>query len=130
MDQKIQSKLQKQLNIEKVKKGKVCDIPKFEKKNYLDEMKSQSAKLAIKYRLKMNNLAYHYKNNKTDMCCPLCKEGKDDMNHLTTCESYRHINSRLKISDLYSDETDSISRATEAVRERMEHRETQLLTKQ
>ena len=113
-----------------MKKSKVCDISKFEKKNYLEEMKSQSAKLAIKYRLKMNNLAYHYKNNKADMCCPLCKEDRDDMSHLTTCEAYRHINSRLKISDLYSDETDSISRATEAIRERMEHRETQLLTKQ
>ena len=52
------------------------------------------------------------------------------MSHMTTCEEYRHISSRLKISDLYSDETDSISRATEAIRERMEHRETQLLTKQ
>ena len=101
----------------------------FEKKNYLEEMKSQSAKLAIKYRLKMNNLAYHYKNNKTDMCCPLCKD-RDGMNHLTTCESYRHINSGLKISDIYSDETDSISRATEEIREGMEHRETRLLTKQ
>ena len=57
----------------------------------------------------MSNLAHHYKNNKTDLCCPLCKKDRDYMNHLTTRESYRHINSRLKISDLYSDEADDIS---------------------
>ena len=130
VDKKIQAKLQNQLNIERLKGGKICDILRFEKKSYLDEMRSQSAKLAIRYRLKMNNLGYHYKNNKTDLCCPLCSEERDDMSHMTTCGEYRHISSRLKISDLYSDETDSISRATEAIRERMEHRETQLLTKQ
>ena len=43
VNRKIQAKLQEQLNIENVKKGKVCDIQKFEKKNYLDEMSSQSA---------------------------------------------------------------------------------------
>ena len=32
------------------------------------------------------------------------------------------MKSRLKISDLYSDENDEICRATEAIRERMEHR--------
>ena len=41
--------VQNHLNIE-VKKGKVCDIQKFEKKNYLDEMRFQSAKLAIRYQ--------------------------------------------------------------------------------
>ena len=130
VDKKIQAKLQNQLNIERLKGGKICDILRFEEKSYLDEMRSQSAKLAIRYRLKMNNLRCHYKNNKTDLCCPLCSKERDDMSHMTTCEEYRHISSRLKISDLYSDETDSISRATEAIRERMEHRETQLLTKQ
>ena len=130
VDKKIQAKLQNQLNIERLKGGKICDILRFEKKSYLDEMGSQSAKLAIRYRLKMNNLGCHYKNNKTDLCCPLCSKERDDMSHMTTCEEYRHISSRLKISDLYSDETDSVGRATEAIRERMEHRETQLLTKQ
>ena len=117
-------------NMERVKKGKVCDIQKFEKKNYLDEMSSQSAKLAIRYRLKMNNLAYHFKNNKTDLCCPLCSKDRDDMNHLSVCESYRHMDNRLTLRDLYSSETDDVCRATEAIRERMEYRETQLLTKQ
>ena len=93
-------------------------------------MRSQSAKLAIRYRLKMNNLGYHYKNNNTDLCCPLCSKERDDMNHLVACESYGHIDGRLKLSDLYSNETDDTCRATEAVRERMEYRETQLLTKQ
>ena len=52
------------------------------------------------------------------------------MNHLAVCESYRHMDSRLKLRDLYGSETDDICRATEAIRERMEYRETQLLTKQ
>ena len=52
------------------------------------------------------------------------------MNHLVACESYGHLDGRLKLSDLYSNETDDTCRATEAVRERMEYRETQLLTKQ
>ena len=99
-------------------------------KNYLDEMSSRSAKLAIRYRLKMNNLAYHFKNNKTDLCCPLCSKDRDDMNHLAVCESYRHMDNRLNLRDLYSSETDDVCRATEAIRERMEYRETQLLTKQ
>ena len=129
VNRKIQAKLQEQLNMERVKKGKVCDIQKFEKKNYLDEMSSQSAKLAIRYRLKMNNLDYHFKNNKTDLCCPLCSKDRDDMNHLAVCESYRHMDNRLKLRDLYSSETDDVCRATEAIRERMEYRETQLLTK-
>ena len=97
VNRKIQAKLQEQLNIEKVKKGKVCAIQRFEKKNYLDEMSSQSAKLAIRYRLNMNNLAYHFKKNKTDLCCPLCGKDRDDMNHLAVCESYRHMDSRLKL---------------------------------
>ena len=130
VDKKIQAKLQNQLNIERLKGGKICDIQRFEKKSYLDEMRSQSAKLAIRYRLKMNNIGYHYKNNKTDLCCPLCSKERDDMNHLAACESYGYIDGRLKLSDLYSNETTDICRATEAVRERMEYRETQLLTKQ
>ena len=52
------------------------------------------------------------------------------MNHLVACESYGHINSRLKLSDLYDNETDDIYRATETIREGMEYRATQLLTKQ
>ena len=75
----------------------------------------------------MNNLGYHYKNNKTD---PLCSKDRDDMNHLAACESYGHINGILKLSDLYSNGTDDICRATETIIERMEYRETQLLTKQ
>ena len=43
-------------------------------------MNTQSAVIAIKYKLKMNKLAFHYKN-KTDMCCPLCRKDRDDMNH-------------------------------------------------
>ena len=63
-------------------------------------MSSQSAKLAIRYRLKMNNLAYYFKNNKTYLCCPLCGKDRDDMNHLAVWESYRHMDSRLKLRDL------------------------------
>ena len=70
VDKKIQAKLQNQLNIERLKGGKICDIQRFEIKNYLDEMRSQSAKLAIRYRLKMNDLGYHYKNSKNYLCCP------------------------------------------------------------
>ena len=84
----------------------------------------------INTNLKMKNLGYRYKNNKTDLCCPLCSKDRDDMNHLAACESYGHINSRLRLSDLYSNGTDDICRATEAIRERMEYRETQLLAKQ
>ena len=51
----------------------------------------------------------------------MCRKDKDNMHHLTFCDSYRHINSRLRINDLYSDATDDICRATKAIRERTEH---------
>ena len=80
------------------------------------------ARLAIKYRLNMTQLATNYKAANTNMRCPLCKREEDNYDHMTKCSEYGQMDKILKVSDLYSEDVREVKRATEAIKERMDYR--------
>ena len=115
MEKHCQNELQNELeNASEVNK-KLRDIKIFGKKEYIDSLESRMARLAIKYRLNMTQLATNYKVASTNMCCPLCKRGEDNYEHMTKCSEYGQMDKILKLSDLYSEDVQEVKRATEAI---------------
>ena len=104
-------------------------IETFERKGYLTELKSEDARVAIKSRLMMLNLATNYKNGRANLDCPLCEEDEDTLGHMTRCKKYSHLDSSFYTDDLFSSETVNILKATIAIKDRMQIR-AQLLTNQ
>ena len=48
----------------------------------------------------MTRLATNYRATNTDQCCPLCKRGEDNYDHMTKCSEYeldKDLNVSLKI---------------------------------
>ena len=122
-------KVQIELESMRKEKSKIANIETFERKEYLTELKSEDARVAIKSRLMMLILTTNYKNGKANLDCPLCEEDEDTLSHMTRCRKYSHLASSLYTDGLFSSETMNIHKATIAIKDRMQIR-AQLLTNQ
>ena len=129
VDRAIRTKLRIELESMRKEKSKIANIETFERKEYLTELKSEDARVAIKSRLMMLNLATNYKNGKANLDCPLCEEEEDTLSHMTYCRKYSHLDSSFYTDDLFSSETVNILKATIAIKDRMQIR-AQLLNNQ
>ena len=100
------AKLQTELESMRKEKSKIANIETFEKKEYLTKLKSEDARVAIKSRLMMLNLATNYKSG----------------SHMTCCRKYSHLTNDFYTDDLFSSETVNIHEATIAIKECMQIR--------
>ena len=106
---------------------KIRDLEHYGKKDYISEMPSRMASLALKYQLKMIGLNAYYKGNDGDVACPLCGCVREDYSHFAVC-SVLSGSEELKI-DLYSNDTDRITRAVIIIEGRLKQRELFLQSK-
>ena len=100
------AKLQTKLESMRKEKSKIANIETFEKKEYLTKLKSEDARVAIKSRLMMLNLATNYKSG----------------SHMTCCRKYSHLTNDFYTDDLFSSETVNRHKVTIAIKEHMQIR--------
>ena len=126
--EKIAKHLQRKLKEQQQTHEKIRDLEHYGKKDYINEMPSRIASLALSYRLKMIGLNAYYRGSDGDVACPLCGCIREDYSHFTEC-SVLSQSEGLKIDDLYSNGTNRITRAEIIIEERLKQRERFLQSK-
>ena len=122
MKERIARYFRRKLKEQQQTHEKIRDLEHYGKKDYIDEMPSRIASLALRYRLKMLGLNAYYRGSDGDVACPLCGYVREDYGHFAECSALSG-SEELKIDDLYSNNTDKFTRAVIIIEERLKQRE-------
>ena len=85
--ERIARYLQRKVKEQQQTHEKIRDLEHYGKKDYIDELPSRIASLALRYRLKMLGLNAYYRGSDGDVACPLCGYVREDYGHFAECSA-------------------------------------------
>ena len=87
------------------------------------------AKFVFSLRSRMLDVKCNYKNNYSNLCCPICKNENDDQEHLLSCEGLRNlfpVNKLPNYDDLYGNNHEEVLGIARILKQQYETRKSVL----
>ena len=87
------------------------------------------AKFVFSLRSRMLDVKCNYKNNYSNLCCPICKNEIDDQEHLLSCEGLRNlfpVNKLPNYDDLYGNNHEEVLGIARILKQQYETRKSVL----